>query len=351
MAVQWVSGCVASGGYTSEIEGDSEVSDYIPTQPAQVVHGLPPAGDLTSATIDQGYPDTCAIRSQEIILRDFGINMTQEQLVHEANDHGWYSSGGGTPADDVGKLLELHGVGMTRYDHANVYNLVSELSAGKRIIVGVDSGELWNPGISEQMEDSILGERPDHALIVAGVDTSDPNNVKVVLTDPGTGHIAKEYPLEKFMDAWKDSGFMMVSTNSPAPATASGMANFDYSSGHLPIGEMSYEAWSDQYDYLMAPATYASADLDGDGIIDAVQMDTDHNGIDDLAMADINGDGNVDILGLDVTGDGVLDVVVAQIPGTDIFQVAFDTNGDGIVDGVATDLDGDGQIDVYGSFT
>jgi hypothetical protein len=244
----------------------------VPTQPAEVVHGLPPEGDLTSMTVNQGYPDTCAIRSQEIILRDFGIDVPQEQLMQEAAEHGWYTSGGGTPESDVGKLLELHGVGVTRYENANVYNLVSDLSAGKRIIVGVDSGELWNPGEDEKMEDEILGPRPDHALIVAGVDTTDPDNVTVVLTDPGTGHVAKEYPLAQFMDAWQDSGCEMICTNAPAPVTAPGMANFDYELGHLPVGDMAYSDWAGQYAHLMEPASYVSPFIGGD-LFDTASID------------------------------------------------------------------------------
>ena len=308
------------------------MNDYIPTQPAQVVHGLPPTGDLTSVTIDQSYPDTCAIRSQEIILRDFGINMTQDQLIQEANDHGWYSPGGGTSADDVGKLLELHGVGVTRYDHANVYNLVSDLSAGKRIIVGVDAGELWQPGMGEELRDLVVGESANHALIVAGVDTTDPNNVKVILTDPGTGHVAKEYPLTEFMDAWKDSGCTMISTNAPAPASAFGMVNFDYSSGHLPIGNVPYADWLSMHAHQLEPATYFSDDLDGDGVIDVEQLDTDGEGFRDAMLVDVDKDGLPDIAGIDSDCDGVLDSAVSMGYGTNEVRFASDSMADEIID-------------------
>ena len=318
---------------------------FVPTQPAEVVHGLPPEGDLTSVTVSQEYPDTCAIRSQEIILHDFGIDVSEDQLRQEAMTQGWYTPGGGTPEDDVGKLLELHGVGVTRYDHANIYNLVSDLSAGKRIIVGVDSGELWHPGTMEHLEDSVLGDRPDHALIVAGVDTTNPDDVKVILTDPGTGHVAKEYPLAQFMDAWKDSGCEMVCTNAPAPATAPGMVNFDYHTGHLPIGDVPYSEWADEYAHLMDPASYVSADLDGDGRIDLAQMDLGGNGVLDAAAFDTNHDGVADHLAFDFSGDGIVDATAAAIPGTNGCLVAMDLNEDGRVDAVGVDFDGDGTID------
>ena len=57
------------------------MEDIIFNQPTEPVIGLPPAGDLTSVEINQGYPDTCAIRSQEIIMRDFGIDVSQETFA------------------------------------------------------------------------------------------------------------------------------------------------------------------------------------------------------------------------------------------------------------------------------
>ena len=68
------------------------------------------------------------------------------------------------------------------------------------------------------IKDFFLGGTPDHALIVAGIDLTDPNNSYVILKDPGTGDVAKPYPLDQFMDAWNDANCFMVSTNEPTPA-------------------------------------------------------------------------------------------------------------------------------------
>ncbi len=209
------------------------------------IFGQPPAGDLVDAEIYQHYNDTCAIRSQQIIMRDFGIDISQEELMEEAWANGWYTPSNGTPADDVGKLLEVHNIPVSRYDNANVYQLVNELASGKRIIVGVDSGELTESSILRSIEDMIFGQQPDHALIVAGIDTTDIDNVQVVLTDPGTGHVAKAYPLDQFLDAWADSGNMMVVTDDPAPASAPGMENFDYDTGRVEVHNDAFQDWLD----------------------------------------------------------------------------------------------------------
>ena len=218
------------------------------TEPEKV-HGTPP--DASSAEIQQRYQDTCAVRSQEIVLRDFGVHVSEDQLRAEAMANGWYAPDGGTPAAAVGNLLELHGVGVNRFENANIFNLQNELAQGHRVIVGVDSGELWNAGFMEKLEDKVGMSGADHALVVSSIDTTDPDHVKVVLTDPGTGQVAAVYTQEQFQNAWKDSNCLMIATTEAAPAGAPGMENFDYAQGHVNnVGEMPYGLFSHYMDYM-----------------------------------------------------------------------------------------------------
>ena len=185
----------------------------------------------------QTYADTCAIKSQQIIMNEFGIPCTEDELVQYSIEHGLYH-GQGTALMDVGKLLDVADIPYTQMENANVFNIVNELAQGHKVIVGVDSDELWNNDtvcskFVNWMKDFIQGENPNHALIVAGIDTSDPNNIKVLVTDPGSGDHNKAYPLEQFLDAWSDSRCFMVSTNIPAPGFAEGMENFDMEIGHI----------------------------------------------------------------------------------------------------------------------
>ena len=171
-----------------------------------------------SGEVFQWYDDTCAIKSQQLVLEQYGIEVSQEDLISIAEEQGWYQSGGGTPMNFVGNLLDYHGVPSTSVVGANVGNLVAELAQGHQVIIGLDSGELHNNSILEGIKDFFLGGTPDHALIVAGIDLTDPNNSYVILKDPGTGDVAKPYPLDQFMDAWNDANCFMVSTNEPTPA-------------------------------------------------------------------------------------------------------------------------------------
>lgn len=189
--------------------------------------------------VQQAYADTCAIKSQQIILNDFGIPVTEDELVQYSYEHGWYQGDDtGTLLPDVGNLLEEAGIQCNRQANANVFNLVNELSQGHKIIVGVDADELWHDDtvvgkFKNWFNDFFKGDTPNHALIVAGIDTTDPNNIQVIVTDPGNGDYHKAYPLDQFMDAWSDSCCYMVSTATAVPQSVPGMENFNIETGHI----------------------------------------------------------------------------------------------------------------------
>ena len=182
-------------------------------------NGSSPAFD---PMIYQGPEGVCAIRSQQIILRDYGIDIPLEDLKQYAIQNGWYdpSEGGGTPMGYVGALLNACGVGVRQETNCTVYDIVNELAQGHRIIVGVDANELWadrDGNIKEQFSEffkDVLNEEANHALVVAGVEVNpnNPDDVKVILTDPGTGDLRIEYTLDEFMDAWEDSDYFMATT-------------------------------------------------------------------------------------------------------------------------------------------
>lgn len=117
-----------------------------------------------------------------------GINTTEDQLCIEAYQNGWYNPGIGTPMENVGNLLVSHGLPVERKIGGIVDDLRYEIAHGHNVIVGVDSGELWNSGIDESLEDIIRGPQPDHALLVSGFAVNPlTGNENILLTDPGTG--------------------------------------------------------------------------------------------------------------------------------------------------------------------
>ena len=173
--------------------------------------------ELTPFSVDEILQSTdfsCAIKCQQLILNMFGQNVTEQDLINEAFDNGWATTNG-TYLSDIGKLLDAHGVGVQVYEEGNVCTLMHELNQGHQVIVSVDSGELWSP-VTDSIEDMFSGDVPDHAIIVSGIDVSDPANVMVTVTDPGSGQFT-QYPYDQFVDAWRDSGCHMVATTE-APA-------------------------------------------------------------------------------------------------------------------------------------
>lgn len=203
-----------SVGSSSESTGSiSETARGIGFAQAETTHGQPNLDIEFDPETYQYYPDTCAFQSQALILREYGFDVKQEDLMQIAKEQGWYVEGYGTPEDKVGKLLEYYGLDTSITEGNNIFNLANELAQGHRVLVTVDSGELWAPGFGEKMEDLLIGEQADHALLVVGVDTSDPSDVKVIVTDPGNGNTQYAYSEKEFMDAWKDSNCFMASTN------------------------------------------------------------------------------------------------------------------------------------------
>lgn len=164
----------------------------------------------------QGNQPTCAIRSQEIVMRDFGIQIPQEELVKYATEKGWFDDG--TPMECVGNLLDTCNIPTHRVENTSIYDLVNELNAGHRIIVGVDANEIWQDKgpIGNWLAKHITD--PNHALIVTSlnVDLENPKNTTVLLTDPGSGEII-ECPYDTYAHAWKDSNCFMVATDDAAP--------------------------------------------------------------------------------------------------------------------------------------
>lgn len=174
-----------------------------------------PLGQLTTNDIQQKYPDTCAIKSQQIILESNDIKVSEDELVSESIENGWYVPGqGGTSPVDVGNLLESHGMTVSRFVHASIDDIATALAQGHHVIVGVDSGELWDSGTWETFEDFLNSGGADHALIVSGIQLNPLTAEReVVLTDPGTGEVAHSYTIDQFLDAWGDSDNFMVIAN------------------------------------------------------------------------------------------------------------------------------------------
>lgn len=177
---------------------------------------------------------TCAVQAQRGIIEEFtGEKVSESQLVYEATANGWLTDQGMSPSD-VGKLLEIHGIPCHPVVGASIEDLMRELSMGHKVVIGVDSGELWTQ--DSRMED-FFHQSADHAIWVTGVDISDPANPKVIINDSGNSRdgAGKAYDLNTFTNAWEDSGFFYVSTDeAPPDMSFAASSGFNLASGRFP---------------------------------------------------------------------------------------------------------------------
>lgn len=199
--------------------GNWGISDFSNpwNESGDLIFGNPAADARDWEHQDTGF--TCGVVSEQMILRQFGINASEAELVFISAKNGWLSESGMSPLD-VGNLLESYGISTHTNMGGGVEALVNELSHGRKVIAAVDSGELW--GQDYFFADWINPNGADHALVITGVDLSNPNEPKVVVNDPGEPNGAgREYPMDQFLDAWQDSGQYYVATDVAPPDLAS----------------------------------------------------------------------------------------------------------------------------------
>ena len=168
----------------------------------------------------QEAPNSCAVAVQTDILNDFGINVSEAEMRELGEEHGIFSEEGGTPLEDVGKLLELHGIEVERDDGFSINDLLEAKANGEKVIIGLDANEIWNaPGCEDHPLESMSGGLIDiptagHAVEFKGVVEDFDGQHYVVIDDPGQpyGHNVR-IPLDDFDDAWDDFGHFAVITH------------------------------------------------------------------------------------------------------------------------------------------
>ena len=175
----------------------------------------------------QEQMDNCAVVAEMSIINQFGHNLTQDEANYISSSHGWYHPGGGTSPADIGNMMDLYNIPNHTVQNATLADLASELQAGHGVIVGVHSSELWDSGPLADLShflakafglDNQYWNPADHAVVVTGIDVSDPDHPMVILNDSGHPDGAgAPYPLDQFMDAWENSGFYYTATNDALP--------------------------------------------------------------------------------------------------------------------------------------
>jgi len=150
---------------------------------------------------------SCAVSCQEFVAEGLlGKDFSEERMLEYARQHDLIGESG-TSAEHVGVLLERMGLEVTREYGADIRDICQVLSEGGKVMAGVNGVALSSPEYARRP-----GVAADHMVQVTGVDVSNPQDIRVILNDPGSLEgCARNIPLKTFEQAWKTSDCYMVS--------------------------------------------------------------------------------------------------------------------------------------------
>ena len=151
---------------------------------------------------------SCAVCCQEFIAEQVtGREFTEQEFCDLAEKQGWFDPETGTALKDVGRILEYMGFDVTHDEGVTVQELAQMLENGEKIIVGVNNMVLMNPELA-----NVPGMSANHAVQVIGMDVADPNNIQVILNDPGIPNgRGIRHSLDEFEAAWNTGNRFTIS--------------------------------------------------------------------------------------------------------------------------------------------
>lgn len=160
-----------------------------------------------AASCDEGC--YCSLECEKYILRKLNIPFNEQQLLDDAIRNGWQKEEG-TALHNVGRHLEEKGLVVTRQYKCTLEDIASALEDKESVIVAVDGGELIGDTNCELKEDILVGEIPDHTVVVLSYDEV---KQEIILFDPNSPNAEDTYPIMLFGNAWNDSKNYLVTIN------------------------------------------------------------------------------------------------------------------------------------------
>ena len=191
----------------------------------------------------------CCLECEKYILCKLNIEFDEEQLLQNAIQNGWQKENG-TALHNVGRYLENKGLIVTRQYNASIEDIATALKDDESVIVAVDGGELLGNKADEIIEDLVIGQIPDHTVVVLSLN---PNNDTITIYNPNSSNVEDIYPLEQFKDAWNDSKNYLVTitsnsmkTYTPKPIDLSDVElTEDLNELREAIAENAHEIWAE----------------------------------------------------------------------------------------------------------
>ena len=191
----------------------------------------------------------CCLECEKFILSKLNVEFDEEQLLQNAIQNGWQKEKG-TALHNVGRHLENKGLIVTRQYNASIEDIATALQGNDYVIVALDGGELLGNRTNEIIEDLLIGQIPDHTIVILSLDE---NSNTITLFDPNSSNAEDTYPIEQFKDAWNDSKnyLVTISSNSmktytPKPIDLSDVElTEDLNELREAIAENAHEVWAE----------------------------------------------------------------------------------------------------------
>lgn len=188
----------------------------------------------------------CDVLCERFILKDY-VGSGTALPKDAAQDNVWLKESG-TPLHSIGRVLERFGMSVTRRYDCTFDDLLNSLKDKKRVIVVVDSGELWNRESNGLFHTVVcISVAPD---TISVYDPVNDRNATIRLFDPAA-NANVEYSIQVFMKAWKHSHNYMVTASTkgmeyiPHPIDLSGVTLDDeLMELKEAMAENSHEVWA-----------------------------------------------------------------------------------------------------------
>ena len=169
-----------------------------------------------------GFEGTCGLCSCENVLRSFGLDVSETDMVIFAAQRGLCgcddpnpAQNGGTTAEWQAEILTRHGVPASAFYGGSLDDLAGNIEQGRGVIIEVNAGVLWDNANYDS------GDRANHAITVTGV-ARDPMTGDIqgfFINDSGTGKAAQFVDASVMREAWEEAGGQQVVTAETRPYT------------------------------------------------------------------------------------------------------------------------------------
>ena len=161
---------------------------------------------LMSKAAHNVVDNLCAVRCEGYALRALGIDVSDEELEKEAEDHCWLKTEG-TPLHCIGLLSEKRGLYASRRYGCSIDEIIRAVANGEMVIAAIDNTELSQSIEEARKNDLQNGKTPNHAVVIQSVDLE---NRTITILNPGHPALSHTYPLDIFQNAWDDSVHYIV---------------------------------------------------------------------------------------------------------------------------------------------